>query len=56
MDEPGDYYTKWTKSNGEKKYIWYCLYVESEKGNAQNRDRLIKMNLWLPGGKARREG
>ena len=31
MDGPGDYYTKWNKSNREKQISWYCLYVESKK-------------------------
>ena len=32
MDGPGDYHTKWSKSQTEN-IIWYHLYVESKNYN-----------------------
>ena len=44
MDGPGDYHTKWSKSDKRKMdIIWYHLYMESEKkykwAYLQNRNR-----------------
>ena len=41
MDGPGDYYTKWNKSNREKQISWYHLYVECKK-----KKKKIQMNLF----------
>ena len=41
MDGPGDYHTKWSKPDRQRKtnIIWYHLYVESKKEK-------IQMNLF----------
>ena len=43
MNEPGDYHTKWSKSDRETHIIWYQLHMESEKKykwtHLQNRNR-----------------
>ena len=47
IDGPGEYHTKWNKSDRKTNILWYHLYVESKKWYnwtyLQNRNRLTEL-------------
>ena len=58
MDGPGDYHTKWSKSNRQKKYHMISLKCGILKNDIsefiykiETDSHTLKINLWLPKGK-----
>ena len=59
MDGPGDYHTKWSKSEKEQQISYYIAYMWNLKKNDTNEliykietdSQTSKTNLWLPKGK-----
>ena len=61
MDGPGDYHTKWTKSDREIQISYDSTYVWNLKKKKSYANELIyktetDTDLWLPKGKDRGEG
>ena len=65
MDGPGDYHTKWSKSNRERQishditYMWNLIFLNDTNEFIYKTEtdlQISKKNLWLPKGKCMSEG
>ena len=63
MDGPGDYHTKWSKSDRERQISYDIAYMRNLKKKNNTNELIYKtetdsqterMNLWLPEGKGGR--